>query len=246
MNSSRFLCFRFSSFLLLTGLSMGALASDKPAANADHGATKSDHAAAKPDHGAAPAVSAKDALDRLTTGNKRFVAGALTHPAQSASRRTETAAGQHPFAIVLTCADSRLSPEIIFDQGIGDLFVVRNAGNLLSDHVIGSIEYAVEHLHASLVVVLGHSKCGAVSAAVAGGEAPGHIKSIVATLAPAAAAGKKKPGDPVENAVRIGAKLSAAALAQAEPILSEFVKAGKVKVVAARYDISSGEVEVFP
>lgn len=246
MNASRLLASSLSGLLLLTGLSSGALANDPPAAKTDHGASKSDHAAAKADHAAAPAVSADAALARLTAGNKRFVAGALTHPAQSTSRRTETAAGQHPFAIVLTCADSRLSPEIIFDQGIGDLFVVRNAGNLLSDHVIGSIEYAVEHLHASLVVVLGHSKCGAVSAAVGGGEVPGHIKSIVATLAPAAAAGKKKPGDPVENTVRIGAKLSAAALAQAEPILTEFVKAGKVKVVAARYDLSSGEVEVFP
>jgi hypothetical protein len=116
----------------------------------------------------APTVSPEAALTRLVEGNKRFVAGSTTHPDQTAERRTETAKGQHPFAIILTCADSRLSPEILFDEGIGDLFVVRNAGNLLDDHVLGSIEYAVEHLHATLIVVLGHTKCGAVSAAVAG------------------------------------------------------------------------------
>jgi carbonic anhydrase len=192
-------------------------------------------------------VSGSDAaLLRLTEGNRRFVAEALTHPEQTAARRTETAQAQHPFAIILTCADSRLSPEIIFDQGLGDLFVVRNAGNLLDDHVIGSIEYAVEHLHATLVVVLGHTKCGAVSAAVAGGEVPGHLKSIVASLADSVALGKKKPGDAVDNAVRINAKMSAAALAQSEPLLGEAVKSGQLKIVAGRYDITTGQVEFFP
>lgn len=200
-------------------------------------ASASDHASA---------ISADAAFARLTEGNKRFVTDALTHPDQSAARRTETAQGQHPFAVILTCADSRLSPEIIFDQGIGDLFVVRNAGNLLDDHVIGSIEYAAEHLHATLVVVLGHTKCGAVSAAVAGGEAPGHLKSIVASLADAVALARKKPGDPVDNAVRVNAKLAATALAQSEPLLGEAVKAGQLKVVAARYDITTGQVEFFP
>lgn len=211
------------------------------------GASEKDHAApaGKTTH-AVSAVTAEAALARLTEGNKRFVAGALTHPAQSAERRAETAQGQHPFAVILTCADSRLSPEIIFDQGLGDLFVVRNAGNLADDLVLGSIEYAVEHLHAPLVVVLGHSKCGAVSAAVAGGEAPGHIRGIVASLTPAATMAKKKPGDPVENTVRISAKLTAAALAQNEPILGELAKGGTIKVLAARYDLASGQVEFLP
>jgi len=194
----------------------------------------------------AASVSAAAALVRLAEGNARFVADALKHPEQSAERRAETAQSQHPFAIVLTCADSRLSPEIIFDQGIGDLFVIRNAGNLLDDHVVGSIEYAVEHLHATLVVVLGHTRCGAVSAAVAGGEAPGHLKSIVASLGEAVALARKKPGDAIDNAVRINAKMSAAALAQSEPLLGEAVRAGHLKIVAARYDLTSGKVEVFP
>jgi carbonic anhydrase len=194
----------------------------------------------------ATVISTDAAITRLVEGNKRFVADALTHPGQSAARRTETTQGQHPFAIILTCADSRVSPEILFDQGIGDLFVVRNAGNLLDDHVIGTIEYAVEHLHTTLMVVLGHSKCGAVSAAVAGGDAPGHIKSIVTSLAEAVAMAQKKPGDLVDNAVRINAKLAAVALTQSEPLLGEAVKAGHLKVVAARYDITTGQVEFLP
>jgi carbonic anhydrase len=191
-------------------------------------------------------LSADAALARLLDGNKRFVAGNLTHPEQSAARRIEVSQGQHPFAIILTCADSRVAPEIVFDQGLGDLFVVRNAGNLLDDHVIGSIEYAIEHLHATCVVVLGHTKCGAVSAAVAGGEAPGHLQSIVASLADAVALARKKPGDAVDNAVRVNARLSAAALAQSEPVLAEAARSGRIRIVAARYDIATGEVEIFP
>jgi len=191
-------------------------------------------------------VAADAALARLLEGNKRFVAGAATHPDQTVERRTELVQGQHPFAIVLACSDSRLSPEVVFDQGLGDLFVVRNAGNLTDDHVVGSIEYAVEHLHARLIVVLGHTKCGAVSAAVAGGEAPGHLSSIVVSLADAVAMAKRKPGDAIDNAVRINAKLGAASLAANEPILAKAVKDDGVKIVAARYDLATGQVEILP
>ncbi len=202
--------------------------------------------AAGPHAAPAPAISADTALARLREGNQRFVAGQLQHPAQTAARRQELTRGQHPFAVILTCADSRVSPEIIFDQGLGDLFVIRNAGNLSDDHVLGSIEYAVEHLHTPLVIVLGHSQCGAVAATVGGGEAHGHIRSVVASLQPAVAMAKKKPGDPVENAVRINARLTAAAIGQADPILSPRTKAGQVRVLAARYDLTTGQVEIFP
>lgn len=138
---------------------------------------------ANPSAGSASGPTPDAALRLLLEGNQRFIQGTVRHPHQTAERRKETSAGQAPFAVVLTCADSRLSPEIVFDQGLGDLFVVRNAGNLLSDHVIGSIEYAVEHLHAPLIVVMGHTRCGAVAAAVAGGEAGGHVQSIVDSLA---------------------------------------------------------------
>jgi carbonic anhydrase len=191
----------------------------------------------------APAGTPAAALARLVEGNKRFVNGNINHNSLTAQQWTDLAKGQHPFAIILACADSRLSPEIIFDQGLGDVFVIRNAGNLLDDHVLGSIEYAVEHLHASLIVVLGHTKCGAVTAAVAGGEAPGHLKSIVESLSSAVSMAKKKPGDPVDNAVRINAKQEANTLTQTEPIVAEAVKAGQVEVIAARYDIATGQVE---
>ena len=118
----------------------------------------SDHAAAS--------VSADAALARLQEGNARFVANPVSSSKPTAAKRAETAASQHPFAIILACADSRVAPEIIFDQNIGDIFVIRNAGNLVDDHVQGSIEYAVEHLGTRLVVVLGHEHCGAVSAAI--------------------------------------------------------------------------------
>jgi carbonic anhydrase len=194
----------------------------------------------------ASSLPADAALSRLLEGNKRFVAGAATHPDQTVERRTELTQGQHPFAVVLTCADSRLSPEVIFDQGLGDLFVIRNAGNLTDDHVVGSIEYAVEHLHTKLIVVLGHTKCGAVSAAVAGGEAPGHLASIVSSLTDAVTMAKHKPGDAIDNAVRINAKLTAASLATAEPILAKAVKDDAVRVVAGRYDLATGAVEILP
>lgn len=191
-------------------------------------------------------VAPDAALTRLIEGNKRFIAGAPARNTPTAQQWAELSKGQHPFAIILTCADSRLSPEIIFDQGLGDLFVLRNAGNLSDPHVLGSIEYAVEHLGSRLIVVLGHSKCGAVTAAVSGGEAPGHIKDIVEDIAPAANMAKKKPGDPIDNAIRINAKLTATAISQAGPILSEAVKSGQIKVATARYDIATGSVEFFP
>lgn len=202
--------------------------------------------AADPAHKVSPPVAPEAALARLTEGNKRFVAGTLTHNAPTAQQWAELSKGQHPFAIVLACADSRLAPEIIFDQGLGDLFVLRNAGNLSDPHVLGSMEYAVEHLGVRLIVVLGHSKCGAVTAAVQGGEAPGHIKAIVEDIAPAVSMGKQKPGDPLDNAIRISAKFTADAISQSEPILGPAVKSGQLMVVTARYDISTGKVELLP
>lgn len=191
-------------------------------------------------------LSGDAALAQLKEGNQRFVAGAATHPQQSVARRTEVAAGQHPVAVVITCADSRLSPEIIFDQGLGTLFVIRNAGNLLDDHVLGSVEYAVEHLGVPLVVVLGHTKCGAVKAAVEGKPLPGHLPSLVTSLAAAVSMAKLKPGDAVDHAVRINARQEAESLNHCEPIISELVRAGRVKIAAGRYDLESGVVEFYP
>jgi carbonic anhydrase len=198
------------------------------------------------DSGAAkPKVTPEAALELLVAGNRRFAAGRPMFPDQSPARRRELAQGQKPFAIVLTCADSRVAPELYFDQGLGNLFVLRNAGNLLNDHTIGSIEYAVEHLKVGLIVIVGHEKCGAVAAAVAGGHAPGHIGSIVASIQPAVQASADEGGDKVENAVRANARLVAAALEASDPILNEAVKAGRLKIVPARYDLETGKVELL-
>jgi carbonic anhydrase len=199
-------------------------------------------AAAKP----APAKLTPDqALERLLQGNQRYVAGKTTHPDQTAERRLGLANGQAPFAIILTCADSRVAPELFFDQGLGDLFVIRNAGNILDDHVIGSMEYAVEHLHAGLIVVVGHGQCGAVSAAVAGGEVPGHIRSVTEAIAPALEDARNLPGDKVDNAVRANAQRVAGILTHVEPFLKTATKEGHLKIVAARYDLSTGQVEIL-
>jgi carbonic anhydrase len=201
---------------------------------------------------ASPTLSAEDtaspdeALARLLEGNKRFVAGATQHPNQSVERRAALAEGQKPIAIILTCADSRVAPELYFDQGLGDLFVLRNAGNVLDDHMLGSIEYAVEHLKTGLIVVVGHAKCGAVSAAVAGGHAAGHIRSIVESIEPAVESSGKQEGDKIDNAVRANATRVAEILRRVEPIIGEAVKAGHVKVVAGRYDLATGRVEILP
>ncbi len=168
-----------------------------------------------------------------------------THPNQDKSRRDEVKTGQKPFAIIVGCSDSRIPPEILFDQGIGDLFVIRLAGNIVDDTALGSIEYAADHLGTRLVVVLGHAKCGAVTAAAGGGEAHGHIGSIVQLIIPAVERARDKSGDLVDNAIRENARLVAAAISSSKPILSKMVEEGKIAVVPAYYDIDTGVVELL-
>jgi carbonic anhydrase len=182
----------------------------------------------------------------LVEGNKRFVSGQAIHPDQSVERRAVLAGGQAPFAIVLTCSDSRVSPELYFDQGLGNLFVARNAGNVIDNHILGSLEYAVEHLHVHLIVVVGHAKCGAVSAALLGNHEPGHIQSVLNSIASGLGGVKDQPGDQLDAAVRANARRSAELVERSEPILQEAVKAGKLRVVSANYDLASGNVEFFP
>jgi carbonic anhydrase len=179
-------------------------------------------------------------------GNQRFVNGIPEHPNQTVERRNELIEGQQPFAILLCCSDSRVPPEIIFDQGIGDLFVVRTAGNIADDVALGSIEYAAQLLGVQLIVVLGHQSCGAVTAAAVGGEAPGHIASLVEMIRPAVDLARDKPGELLTNAIRVNAKLVAGQLEGSAPILSELVKAGQLKVIAAQYDLDSGIVSLIP
>jgi len=136
-------------------------------------------------------------------------------------------------------------PEIIFDQGLGDLFIIRVAGNILSDEILGSIEYAVEHLHVPLIMVLGHDKCGAVSAAVEGGETRNHIQALVEALRPAVAAAKTQGGNVISNAIDANVQRAVAALRESEPVLSPACAAGHVQIIGARYNLDTGEVKII-
>ena len=193
-------------------------------------------------------VSPDDALKMLLDGNARYVAAKAEHPAQSAERRMEVAKGQHPFAAILGCADSRVPPELLFDRGLGDLFVVRVAGNIADDAAIGSIEYAVEHLHAPLVMVLGHEKCGAVQAAVDTfdqmGEAPGHLGALTKPIQPAVAQAKTRGGDLLDAAIIANVANVTAQLKMSEPLLAHMLHDEQINVVGARYDLDTGEVVV--
>ncbi len=188
-------------------------------------------------------MDADGALRQLSEGNERYVSSRLIHPRQGEERRVEVSRGQSPFAVIVGCSDSRIPPEIIFDQGLGDLFVVRVAGNVLDDIGMGSIEYAVDHLGVSLVVVLGHGKCGAVSATVQGGEAHGHIGSIVRAISPALEKAKGLEGDLTDNTIRVNASRVADQVRSSKPILSKKMEEGALRVAGAYYDIESGKVE---
>lgn len=189
--------------------------------------------------------SADDALNALMEGNRRFVSGQLEHPNHCDESRQEVASGQEPIATVLTCADSRVPPVDIFDQGIGDIFVVRVAGNIIGDHTLGSIEYAVSHLHTPLVIVLGHSSCGAVGAVVSEIKLDGHMATFVPPIQAAIKKVKEKAGDLVNNTARELARQMADKIANSEPIIADFVEHGKTRVVPAYYDLHSGEVSLL-
>jgi carbonic anhydrase len=194
-------------------------------------------------------MNADEALQELLAGNRRYVAGQLDRPHQTKDRRLHLVSHQEPFAVILSCADSRLPPEIIFDQGLGDLFVIRIAGNLIDEAILGSIEYAVHHLQTSLLVVLGHKGCGTVKAtldALAAGEGgAGNMRFLVSAIQPAVAEARIQPGDLLDNAVRINVKRVVRQLSYASPILSASLRAGKLKIVGAYYDLESGQVDII-
>ncbi len=207
----------------------------------DHGAGSSDHSS-----GASPAVSGKEAHKMLFEGNKRYVSAKATHKNQDSTRRMDVAAGQHPFAVVICCSDSRVPPEIIFDQGIGDLFVIRLAGNIVDDAALGSIEYAIEHLGTRYIMVLGHESCGAVKATVQGGEAPGHIGCIVKAIKPAIDSVRGRTADLPEVGMRANVAMTVQMLKTADPFLKPLVDKGQLMIVGARYDLDDGRVDLMP
>lgn len=182
-------------------------------------------------------------LAELWAGNRRFQRGEAVGPRRDRSRRVAVADGQSPCASVVACSDSRVPPELLFDQGLGDLFVVRLAGNVIGADALGSLEYAAGHLDVPVIVILGHSRCGAVSAGVRGEHASAHMEGILASLRPAIEATAALPGDPIANAAREHVRRLAAGLAARSPALCERVAAGRLTVVAAYYDVATGEVE---
>lgn len=196
---------------------------------------------------AAPVVAeraADRALATLLAGNQRYVNNQLMHQHQTRSRFQEVAQSQQPIACILGCADSRVPPEIIFDQGLGDLFVIRVAGNGLNDAVLGSIEFAAIELNVPLVIVLGHERCGAVTAAVQQAQALGHVSSLLQAIQPVVDQVRDQPGDLLDNAVRANVQRVVAELQASQPI-GELVQQGKVKVVGARYDLDQGAIELL-
>lgn len=188
----------------------------------------------------AASLGAAESLTRLQEGNRRYAAAQVTEGKAVAVRRAEVAQTQHPFAIIVGCADSRTAPELLFDQNLGDLFVVRTAGNLVDDHALGSIEYAVAHLGARLIVVLGHERCGAVAAAIASDTAPGHINSLVHDIHPAVEAVKGLPGDRLANTVLENAREVAGKI-RSEAKLGDL--GSQVKITSAVYDLDTGVVD---
>jgi len=196
-----------------------------------------------------PAVTnPEEAIARLKAGAARFTSGGVLRPDQDIAYRTALAAGQHPFAAILSCADSRVPPEIVFDQGLGDLFVARTAGQVVDHAVLGSIQYGIAELKIPLLVVLGHEKCGAVKATIEAVEkksaASGtDIDALVAAIKPAVEEEEEAAAaDLVDAVVRRNATNIVAALGK-KPILSDAVAAGSLQIVAARYDLDAGTVE---
>ena len=226
--------------------------------------------AADPAHPDRPIMSPTDAIARLKEGNARFTAGNLQHPhesneerayiaknsyenpgmlslgmtsEQAAKRRAELTKSQHPFAIILSCSDSRVPPEIVFDAGLGDLFIVRVAGNVLNDEGLGSIEYAVDILGARLIVVIGHQSCGAVDAAMktvaAKGKAPGHIQSLVTAIKPVV---DSMPKADLDTTIKANVKHVVDALRSSTPVLKARVDSGDVQVIGGYYTLDTGAV----
>lgn len=206
--------------------------------------------AAAPTEVTHPVISGADqALAELLDGNRRFVTSMRTYPDQSTRVQRELSTAQKPFAVVLTCSDSRVPPEDIFDQGLGDLFVVRLAGNIVDQAVRGSIEYAVEEFGTPLIMVLGHQNCGAVAATLKTLQPPfttpaGEVGTLVAAIAPAVEAAKGRPGELLDNAVRANASQSADQL-RATSELTTSLDSGAVKIVVGYYSLQDGTVSII-
>jgi carbonic anhydrase len=197
------------------------------------------------DDAATPVVPADQGLQMLIEGNKRFVAGTLTSLGHLAQDRAQLTTGQRPFAVILCCSDSRVPPELVFDQTLGQLFVVRTAGQVIDEAARSSLVYGVDYLNAPLLLVLGHAGCGAVEATIAalqGATLPGYAYRFVEAIGPAAQRGLNAPGDHLDNAIRANIAMGVDQLRTAEPVLAAAVGSGQLTVAGGYYDLASGEV----
>jgi carbonic anhydrase len=188
------------------------------------------------------------AWQRLREGNKRFVAGTSSHPNQDASRRSSLVENQHPFAVIFGCADSRLAAEIIFDLGLGDAFVVRTAGQVIDDAVLGSLEYSVSELDVPLIVVLGHDSCGAVTAtknAVETGQMPvGFIRSLVERITPSVLTSLRNNQTDVNDMVVENVKQTSQRLVDSSRVISGAVDSGRTAVIGLAYSLADGRADL--
>jgi carbonic anhydrase len=197
---------------------------------------------------ATPSVPADQGLQMLIDGNRRFVAGKVTSLGNLVQDRDEVATGQSPFAVIVCCSDSRVPPELVFDQTVGQLFVVRTAGQVIDEAARSSIVYGVDDLKAPLLLVLGHSGCGAVEAALAaltGATIPGYAYRFVEGIGPAAQSVLNEPGDQLDNAIRANIEMGVDQLRTAEPVLAAAVGNGSLTVAGGYYDLASGEVSIL-
>ncbi len=188
-------------------------------------------------------ITSEQAMKQLQEGNARYIEDKILEPSINSLQRYKLTTGQHPFAIILNCADSRVVPELIFDQGIGDLFVIRVAGNIANTSSIASIEYAVEHIGCNLIVVLGHESCGAVGAAIDSypdGDNGPNLNHLVSFITPAVEAMK---GQPISEVVKCNAQINGKRLAEDSEIIQKYISSGALKIVPAYYEFNSGRVE---
>ncbi len=203
-----------------------------------------------PSDGERTTLTPQGALALLKEGNASYRSDSPVHAAVGRERRLAIAQSQAPFAAYVSCSDSRVSPEILFGRGLGELFIIRNAGNTIDTAAMGSIEYAVAQLGVPLIVVMGHERCGAVAAAVSVVEEnahfPGSIGQMIEPIIPAVLEARGQPGDLLDNAVRVNVRRTVARLrTAASPLLLEPQRAGRLMVVGADYDLDTGDVDFF-
>lgn len=190
-------------------------------------------------------MDCEEALQRLLVGNRRYAATRQLHPRQTVTHRQTLMESQNPFAAILSCSDSRAPSEMIFDQGLGDLFIIRTAGHTVNELVLASLEYAVFALQVPLLLVMGHSGCGAVASVMKGLPLPGHLPQLMTILRPAIDSIDAGADDAITQATYANSKYTAASIARNSDIFAESLRLGKVKIVPAYYDLSSGRVNLL-